>query len=586
MSFSPIHAFKGRGFHTPLVLNNKLMNKFIAFSLTLLLCLSVNAQSLFEQLSAFNPNWEKYKDKIPQKEAIYNLNEKQIVQLHLSFVLNILKENSASYPTEIKRKRRDLISLLEEYKNLGRFPINYQLENRVPVFIDSNDTHCAVAYLIKNSAKPDLAYKIARNYNLNWLKDIANKELLEWQKSSGLSLEELKIIQGAYDNYSRDGRSRWDRYEIPQEPQVGIDYFNKNGLLFIPKDSSFPKGIWLKGEGENGILNGKWIQNAANGKLWIVGYFSKGQRTGQWKEYYKGTKILCRTENWKNHKLHGLRKRFNRNGKLIEIIDFKNGLAVSKINFDLEKGLKYIRIPLENSRMKTEIYNETGRLLASGIEKINNPGNLEWFQDIELTALNQFALDAKMQEIPIYQFGIHRNFNARSYQNQSLVKYLKQGQWIYYRESWTNAQKDSLAIRIILDYPHLAKEIYASFYPINPMIKGGEFDSILVNYEENRPVDLIAANSKSSFHLHREYFPNDEKNNQRLSKNVWRAMTGSPLDLTSNLALQGEYDKEGQKVGLWKYFNKNGELYRLEDYSVENYNPSFFPKDEIVFSKE
>ena len=63
-------------------------------------------------------------------------------------------------------------------------------------------------------------------------------------------------------------------------------------------------------------------------------------------------------------------------------------------------------------------------------------------------------------------------------------------------------------------------------------------------------------------------------------------MTGSPLDLTSNLALQGEYDKEGQKVGLWKYFNKNGELYRLEDYSVENYNPSFFPKDEIVFSKE
>ena len=75
-----------------------------------------------------------------------------------------------------------------------------------------------------------------------------------------------------------------------------VKYFNK-------KQPKKKENVWLFGEGKNGKLHGRWIQNYRSGKPWIAGYFNHGQRSGQWKEYYQGTTKLCRTENWRNDKL-------------------------------------------------------------------------------------------------------------------------------------------------------------------------------------------------------------------------------------------------------------------------------------------
>lgn len=554
------------------------MKKLIPLVLFCLLLNSSFGQSLLEQLNAYNFNWEKYKDKLPEREAYFNLNEVEIVQLHLSFVIPILRENSSYYNNEVRAKRALLINHLENYRKEGLFPINYLKDERTPVFIDKHETHCAVAFLLKKSGNEALAEDISNEFNLAWIKDIYNPKLLEWQFESGFSLEELKLIQGAYDNYSRDGRTRWDRYEIPQEPQVGVDHYTTVGIIKINLDSIERPDFWLKGEGENGILNGKWIQNASNGNLWIEGFFSQGQRTGQWKEYYQGTKILCRTENWRNHKLNGLRKRFNREGELIEIIDFKNGKAISKINYDLEKGLQYIRKPIGGNEMHTEILSSKGRLLASGIEEIHNPGNLEWFQDIELTALNQFALDAKQEAQPYW--GFHDPFPKRSYQNQILVQYKKQGNWTYYRENWTKNENDQK--QLLESYPHFAPEIITSFQFINPEIKSVLFDSLVISFTDNKALEMKASAKDKKYHLHLAYFPNSSIQNAN-GTHYFTGNVKSKMPLwTDGIAEQGEYNEKGEKSGLWKYFNSKGQLYKMEDFRVEHQNSALLGQPEIV----
>lgn len=546
------------------------MKKLLAFLLCFLWLSSSFAQSLFDQLYAYNFNWEKHKSQLPEGDAYTISNEVEMVQLHLSFVLPILKENSLKYRPQEREKRALLIAHLEEYKNEGCFPINYQRIGRVPVFIDQHQTHCAVAYLLKQTGKEDLAKGISKEYNLAWLKDMQSQELVDWQKSSGFSLEELKLIQGAYDNYHLFGRTRPDRFEIPQEPQVGTEFLlarERVGLKSLIKP-----GLWLYGEGENGVLNGKWLQHSANGKLWIEGFFSNGKRSGQWKEYYKGTDILCRTENWRDHKLNGLRKRFNREGELIEIIDFKNGKAISKINNDLEKGLQYIRIPnSDNSSMKTKVFSLNGTLLAFGNEEVHNPGNLQWFQDIELTALNYFALENQWGR---GSFSIAGNSNLTAgsqlgIPSPSLVEFKKFGTWTFYRERWTGLKTIDSSNLVLATYPHFGDEIISSFKEINEKISNCLLDSVEMKFNDNKPLEFIAE-AGETFHLFIKYHPKEIVHT--LNLNYYNSRRHRPNVIPkeiNTIAEKGEFDENGEKKGVWRYYNKKGEMYRMEDYRVE-----------------
>ena len=44
-------------------------------------------------------------------------------------------------------------AVLADYARQGRFPINYYRQERIPVFIDEHDTHCAVGYLMQHTGR-------------------------------------------------------------------------------------------------------------------------------------------------------------------------------------------------------------------------------------------------------------------------------------------------------------------------------------------------------------------------------------------------------------------------------------------------
>ncbi len=475
------------------------------------LSISFHSEELFEQLVDFNPNWQSYEDRVACQSSIDFTSDKEYIQTHLKHVLKILKSNeTGSLSCDQLETRRSLIGVLEGYKNRGLFPMNYYRPERIPVFIDEHNTHCAVGYLLKETGYDHVAKRISEKNNYAWVIEIDDPALPTWQQYSGFTLEELKLIQGAYDYYPPMARTAPNKTEIPQKPDVVILDFNGNDITAPSKENLL--SVWCYGEGKDTVLHGRWIQNYRNGTPWIEGYFENGKRTGSWKEYYQGTNILCRTEHWRNDKLNGVRTRYDKQGNVIERITFKDGDAVEKVNFDFQGDIKWVRKPIDSMTLATEAYSISGYLLAKGQEQISNAsGRLQWFQDIELTALNTFAITARDgapeftdQGSPVYSNQLRGNgtytlpggnsffrggrapvFN----QGPSLVEYIKIGEWKYYNE-YTSESFTSTAVtsedHLRKDYPHFGDGINAQLESANLESLQQSFDSIQVQYEAGR----------------------------------------------------------------------------------------------------
>lgn len=458
--------------------------KNLVLVLSLFLANQLNAVTLYDQLCAFNFNWKDYKSQAPKGPAVIFESDQAYVQAHLKAVLKVLKSNPTNHLNKTQRRsRRQMIHLLENYRNAGNFPKNYYREARTPVFIDEHGTHCAVSYLLQQTGHENVAKQIAATNNYAWVKDIHDPALVAWQAESGLTLDELKLIQGAYDSYLDNALFLWNRYEIPQRPTVMTAYFNEGrGLIW----DGAAKEIWCLGEGENGVLNGKWIQNYSAELPWIIGFYDEGKRTGKWAEYYKGTNHLCRTEYWENDKLNGVRTRFNMEGEIIEEILFQDGEAVVKTNYDLDQGLKWVRTPIDSNLVWTEVYNNRSVLVAKGRESIYNPGNLLWFQNIELTVLNTFSIASNDNQVAT--FGSQSN-GLTDFQAPPLVNYKKEGDWIYYRDNSVQPNSNSTPDRIRTAFSsHFQDEIDAALGNAESVAHYFFADFVRISYEENIPV--------------------------------------------------------------------------------------------------
>jgi hypothetical protein len=532
------------------------MKKYITSILFLLILQQLSAFNLYDQLCAFNSNWKKYKDRLPLQEARVFNSDKEYVQAHLLNVLAILQSNPVSQLDAAQyRSRMHLLQLLDGYRLAGNFPVNYYHDKRTPVFIDPANTHCAVGYLLQQTGHEDVALRVAATDNYAWVKDIQDTGLLEWQRSSGLSLEELKLVQGAYDFYIPNAFTLPDKYKIPQKPARITAYFDNN-VNGAPANTRY---IWCYGEGTGNVLNGRWEQNYAAGIPWIVGYFDNGKRTGQWMEYYQGTSILCRTENWRDDKLNGIRKRFDRTGRLVEEILFKDGNAVTKTNYDLEQSLTWIRKPLDSTHVFTEVYTAGGGLIATGHEVVYNPGNLLWFQNIELTALNSFAITSR--EISTsHATGINDAMHPITlYETPPLVEYKKEGDWMYYKD----CRMDHLSAKrqVSGSYRYFGKEIFQSIERFTSLEKGSmDCDSIRVIYANNILQDLYAYENAGYTHWQVRYHQQ-----HLLAEMPQFARQRTQLQQPPVQSI-GQYNQANQKTGTWKYYNRRGDLYKLENY--------------------
>lgn len=533
-----------------------------------------NAVTFYDQLYSFNYNWNKYKDFIDNVKAQTFKSDKEYIQAHLQHALSVLKSNPVHQFSSLQFVTRlRFIELLENYCNEGNFPVNYHCMERTPVFIDERKTHCAVGYLMEKSGYEEMAQRIAANSNYAWLKDIHDKEFPAWQQSSGLTVEELMLIQGAYDFYIPDAFIAPNKYEIPQKPSVILAYFENK--LSRKSIEAKKENIWIKGEGVNGVLNGKWEQNYAIGVPWIVGYYENGKRSGQWQEYYQGTNKLCRTENWRNDKLNGVRRRFSTEGALIEEILFADGSAVTKTNYDLENSLTWIRKPLDSSLVYTQVFTTGGALIARGRERIYNPGNLLWFQNIELTALNSISVISR--EISLSdgnashqgsRFGRPALYNAIP-----LVEYKKEGDWMYFKEyinpeEYASSISINSAKRIISKtYPHFGSELVQSIQLFtDPKVNTG-YDSIQVSYKNNMLQDFYAYGTADYLHLYICYkeLKSAQENPEFFPIPISSFHTTDP---TPQIKMIGQYNKEHKKIGTWKYYNRNNTVYKTENFLV------------------
>ncbi|WP_300664223.1 hypothetical protein [Fluviicola sp.] len=535
---------------------------------------SSQAGTLFGQLCAFNPNWKNYPEKVPAERERVFLSDKQYIQTHLEFVLSALKSADLSTLTKDQREMRThLTEVLSDYRLQGVFPVNYNRSERIPVFIDEMDRHCAVGYLMKETGFENLALQISKGDNYIWVKDLSGEEVLKWQSMSGFTLEELKLIQGAYDSYMPFALEQPNRIEIPQKPEVICMNFKQKDLARSSSKTGTDR-IWIRGEGKDGVLHGRWEQNYSPTLPWIVGFYQDGEREGKWLEYYQGTNALCRTEHWKDDRLNGIRTRFDRKGDVIEEIQFENGAAVLKTNYELGHSLKFVRKPLGENKVWTEVYNLDGRLIASGHESIHNPGNLQWFQNIELTALNTMSLVSQSYS----QTHVNGSANSvgtavRLYDEPPLVEYIKQGDWVYFvdtsddypgarsmGQNWVlfNKRFSRFGADIVLRTNHFGNTQQVP-----------EFDSLRVSYSDGNVTVFNGFYDRNRFRMEFEWYSEQdyielENHSYFVEQQFHRG--GIPISRLQRVKSIGFVNEKDEKIGKWQYFNVFGRLSRVEEF--------------------
>lgn len=183
-------------------------------------------------------------------------NEIQRINTHLDYVIALLKSHNAPDPN-FKTARELNILHLEEYRSQQVYPQDFKiLEERTPCFIDDKGRLCAVGYLIDRSSSREDAEYINSKYRYDYLLDMEDDRLSEWQKSSGLSNRELAMIQPTYGMPPPR-----QVYVDPKTKKVGIRdrYFDR--ILVKPKYEAIKLGAQYNNQFEGLELakyKGKW----------------------------------------------------------------------------------------------------------------------------------------------------------------------------------------------------------------------------------------------------------------------------------------------------------------------------------------
>ena len=217
-----------------------LLGAFIASIATGFAALSPNAPAtLTTHLIEVNAQWH-VQGFVPidAGRTITFSNEAERIATHLHLVRQQLTTHLPEGLSATQLANRlDLLAKLDRYADRGRFPQNFMLNYRNPVFIDPHGTACAVGQLIIESGHRDLAERISAEMNLAYVLDMPSShlwsEIAAWAGAHGFTAEELAWIQPAYP---------------PSYPWVGL------------------------GGGINGRVN--VVKELANGDLLIAGQFT------------------------------------------------------------------------------------------------------------------------------------------------------------------------------------------------------------------------------------------------------------------------------------------------------------------------
>lgn len=144
--------------------------------------------------------------------------DKLRIQTHLEYVENQLRQADISNLTATQRQNRaTILDVLHQYWTNGQFPKNDYFAARKSVFIDKQNTHCAVGFLIKATEGEALTQRINAKYQFASIYDIKMAEVAKWAATYGLTIDECAMIQPTYGG--------WIRPE-PVRPQVTAGLFS------------------------------------------------------------------------------------------------------------------------------------------------------------------------------------------------------------------------------------------------------------------------------------------------------------------------------------------------------------------------
>lgn len=97
---------------------------------------------------------------------------------------------------DVGARRAQMLAWLHEYDEAGQFPADAQ-GHPLSVFRDERGVRCPMAELIFRSGRADLVDAVARTHNDLRLADVHDGPLYAWIADSGLTRDEVTMIQGA-----------------------------------------------------------------------------------------------------------------------------------------------------------------------------------------------------------------------------------------------------------------------------------------------------------------------------------------------------------------------------------------------------
>jgi hypothetical protein len=116
----------------------------------------------------------------------------------MTTILAACHATPVSQTSELAARRTQLIGWLHDYTEDGRYPTD---EAGMPqsVFVDARGVRCPMAELIYRSGHPELVEAVAREHNAVRLADVTDGPLHDWMVGSGLTVDEIDLVQGAMD---------------------------------------------------------------------------------------------------------------------------------------------------------------------------------------------------------------------------------------------------------------------------------------------------------------------------------------------------------------------------------------------------
>jgi len=232
--------------------------------------------------------------------------EAERMRLHLDLALAILSARPATRP-ELSARRAEILRHLAVYRDKGTVPDNLLVARRSPVFIDGADRICAVGYLIEATVGRGLAQAVAERHLVDYLGDMDYAPLLAWVAASGLTVDELALIQPAY---SLPPIEYWVTFVGPlrmgvRPPDGPFTLVSSQGVTTRGAwQRGHMHGVWQRVDGSGAELGrgdfdggqGRWSGRHPDGALAIEGEVRRDAPDGVWRAYYPSGRLAIEGE--------------------------------------------------------------------------------------------------------------------------------------------------------------------------------------------------------------------------------------------------------------------------------------------------